>query len=183
MAIEDDRQDDQQITQPQDVAEHPDNATHNVDTDKLDDSAAKPIARDGTTAPSFHTFSSIDSGIGDEDQTVSTQSYHTADGGQQYQPVPPQAYVAAINDQLSPTGLVQTNGSPQRHGDQQAPEQQQQQQPRSVELELAEEQELVPDVRRIPRRHRRRRRCSVLSHKYVFDRNSTATRPLGATRA
>ena len=62
--------------------------------------------------------------------------------------------------------------------------QHQQQQPQQplIEAQLAEEQELVPDVRRIPKRHRRRRRWSV-SHKYVLNRKSTATQLSGATRA
>ena len=57
-----------------------------------------------------------------------------------------------------------------------------QQQEPLIEPQLAEEQELVPDVRRIPKRHRRRRRSSVI-HKYVFDRRSTATQLSEATRA
>ena len=60
-------------------------------------------------------------------------------------------------------------------------QQDQQQQP-SIQAQFATEQDLVPDVRRIPKRHRRRRRLSV-PHKYVFDRKSTATPLSGATRA
>lgn len=38
-----------------------------------------------------------------------------------------------------------------------------------TEITLAHEQNLVPDVRRVPRRHRRcRRRSSLVSHKYVL---------------
>ena len=63
-------------------------------------------------------------------------------------------------------------------------EQEQSQPPVLVEPQLAEEQELIPDVRRVPKRHRRRRRFSnFASHKYVFRRRSIATQLLEATRA
>ena len=60
------------------------------------------------------------------------------------------------------------SSSAQQHHESETQQAQDDQEPQGpVPMQLAEEQELVPDVRHIPKRHRRRKRLN-LSHEYVL---------------
>ncbi|KAK3707532.1 hypothetical protein LTR37_012027 [Vermiconidia calcicola] len=130
MAFEVSKPDDQQ-PESAERTELLDGATLDVSTDKSDYGSAAVEAQINTTAgpPPLPTHSSIDSGIGADDQFI---------------PPPPQDIIGGHQDQ------EQQQQQPQEEAEQP-----------QVEAQLAEEQELVPDVRRIPRRHRRRKRWSV----------------------
>ncbi len=112
--------------------------------------------RPATATPSLFTQHSVDSGIGDEDEVASGQHQHDAidqqpnnTGGNDGQEAP-----------LVTTGYEDLNTTQDQPGGQHGA---------LAGEQLAREQDLVADVRRVPKRRRRRRRPSdTVSHKYVF---------------
>ena len=127
-----------------------------------DESATKPSDETGRSDSAAFKH---DTPMTSDDAGAQSQSDVAA--GSQPEIIPGVEFATATNDSIpmesDGVGNIENQSAQQSQQDQP-----QQQQP-WIEAQLAEEQVLVPDVRRVPKRRRRRKRGSIaVSHKYVL---------------